>query len=398
MSNDTWSTGLNNNDLIIGPSGAGKTRNYVKPNLMQCNESVIVADTKNNLLHEVGPLLKKQGMRIINVDFTDMMGSYGYNPLDYIRSDPRYYEKDIISIAAILVPIEDPRQPIWEYHARDLLCAIIAYVMECLPPEEHTLEYVVKLFNELYTGIFDQLFQTLGEENPSSFAVARYKLIKDTRNAEKMFESIRSILAEKLSLLTFNGPLQMYSRPNRVDFASLGREKTAIFLNVDDMDHSVDRLVALFYAQALQALCYSAKVDYPDQRLPVPVRLILDDFAASAKIPDFDSITSVIRSREISVSIILQSISQLDSIYGRAEARTIINNCDNWLYLGGQDVDTAQVISCRAGKTVDTILALPLNETYLLTRGNQARRVKMFDICTHERYHELPEAAQVQVL
>lgn len=143
MSNDTRSTGLNNNDLIIGPSGAGKTRNYVKPNLMQCNESVIVTDTKNNLLSEVGPLLEKQGMRVINVDFTDMTGSYGYNPLDYIRSDPRYYEKDIISIAAVLVPIEDPTQPIWEHHARDLLCAMLAYVMECLPPEEHTLEVLV---------------------------------------------------------------------------------------------------------------------------------------------------------------------------------------------------------------------------------------------------------------
>lgn len=111
MSNDTWSTGLNNNDLIIGPSGAGKTRNYVKPNLMQCNESVIVADTKNNLLHEVGPLLKKQGMRIINVDFTDMMGSYGYNPLDYIRSDPGIMRRTLSPSQPSWSPLKIPGSP-----------------------------------------------------------------------------------------------------------------------------------------------------------------------------------------------------------------------------------------------------------------------------------------------
>ena len=397
--NDTWKTGLNNNDLIIGPPGAGKTRNYVKPNLMQCNESVIVTDTKSSLLGEVGPLLEKHGFKVINVDFTDMLCSYGYNPLDYIRYDKerqKYSEQDIVSITACLVPIEDPRQAIWEQHARQYLSALIAYVMEAMPPEEHTLKSVMDLFTEMNDSGFKRLFEELGEQRPDSFAWTRYKMFRGTKNVEKMHESIRGIISQKLDLLTFDGPLQMYTRPDKVDFSALGREKTAVFLNVSDTDRSVDRLVNLFYTQALQALCNSADKDYPDHRLPVPVRIILDDFAANAEIPDFDKITSVIRSREIYVSIILQSLSQLNAIYGEHRAQTIVNNCDNWLYLGGQDVETAKYIAFKANKTADTILNLPLGDAYLFTRGSKSRKVHKFDLRSHERYHELPEAAASQ--
>lgn len=135
----------------------------------------------------------------------------------------------------------------------------------------------------------------------------------------------------------------MFSCPQRIDFRSLGREKTAVFLTISDTDRSMDGLVNLFYTQALQTLCNSADKDYPDHRLPVPVRFILDDFATNVRIPDFDKIISVIRSREIYVSIILQSISQLSALYGSGESTTIINNCDNCLYLGGQDVEDCQV-------------------------------------------------------
>lgn len=397
VSNDTWATGLNNNDLIIGPSGAGKTRGYVKPNLMQCSESVIVTDTKGSLFGEVGPLLEQSGYRVIHVDFTDMLESYGYNPLDYIRYDRKrgkYSEQDIVTITASLVPIEDPRQAIWEYHARMYMAALIAYVKECLPPEEHTLKSVMDIFAEMGSAGFDDRFQTLGVLNPDSFAWSRYQMIKDIKRADRMHESIRGIIAQKLDPLTFDGPLQMYSRPDKVDFASLGREKTALFLNVSDTDRSADRLVNLFYTQALHALCASADRDYPDHRLPVPVRFILDDFAANAEIPDFDKIISVVRSREIYVSVILQSLSQLNSIYGKDRAMTIVNNCDNCLYLGGQDVDTAKYISFKANKTVDTILNLPLDAAYLFTRGLAPRLVKKFDLRSHARYRFLPEAAR----
>lgn len=394
--NDTWKTGLNNNDLIIGPCGAGKTRSYVKPNLMQCNESVIVADTKGSLRDEVGPLLEQKGYKVITVDFTDMMDSYGYNPLSCIRYDEKrkkYSEQDIVSVTACLVPIEDPRQAIWEHHARQYLSALIAYALETKPRGRATLKDVVHCFSIMDSEGFLRQFEDLGRRNPKSFAWNRYQLIKDTRKAEKMHESIRGIVAQKLDTLTFDGPMHMYSRPGQVDFAALGREKTAVFLNVSDTDRSMDRLVSLFYTQALQSLCRSADKDYPDHRLPVPVRLILDDFAAGTEIPDFDQIISVIRSREVYVSVILQSLSQLSALYGHDRAMTIVNNCDNCLYLGGQDVETAKYFSFKANKSVESVLNLPLNDAYLFTRGSIPRKVRKFDITRHQHYRDLPEAA-----
>lgn len=395
MNNDTWVTKVNNNDLVIGPAGAGKTRSYVKPNLMQCDHSVIVADTKGSLIQEVGPLMKERGFEVINVDLATLRSPYGYNPLAYIRKDSktgRYSEKDILSVAACLCPVETDRDPFWEKSAQMYVACMIGYVLEALPENEHSLEYVRELFSLLQTDAFTNLMDELETEDPMSFAARQYHLFCDAKRVEKTFECIRMFIAERLNPLTFSDLLEMYRNPRQVDFKALGRKKTAVFLTVSDTDRSLDVLATLFYTQAFQALCDSADNDYENHRLPVPVRLILDDFATNVQIPDFDNIISVIRSREIYVSVILQSLSQLNAIYGDAKAKTIFGNCDNCLYLGGQDEATARYISVRAGKTLDTIMALPRNCAYLLTRGDPAKKVEQFDITSHPLYNRLPEA------
>lgn len=395
MNNDTWVTGLNNNDLIIGPSGAGKTRGYVKPNIMQCNGSMIIADTKGSLINEVGPVLSANGYQIIHMDFKDLSRSYGYNPLDYIRYDKKrkkYSEQDIMTVAQALVPVTSQKEPFWEMAAKMYLTCMIAYVMECLPKREHTLKYVIDLFGEIPSGNFRRLLNELREENPNSFAVQSFKLFEDAGKSEKTEASINVVLGEKLNGLGFDAAVKMYSARKRIQFQNLGREKTAVFLSISDTDRTMDRLVSLFYTQALHALCDSADQDYSDHRLRVPVRLILDDFATNAVIPDFDNLTSVIRSREIYVSIILQSITQLQAVYGPEKATTIINNCDNCLYMGGQDITTARFMSEKANKTPFTILNMPLWESYLFTRGNPPKKVKRFDIRSHPNYYLLPEA------
>lgn len=409
--NNTWNTGLNNNDLIIGPSGAGKTRNYIKPNLLQCQESVVVTDTKGSLLQEVGPDLAARGYRVLSIDFADLGSSNpnacGYNPLDYIRYNEatgRWSGQDIMTIACALAPVESQKDPFWDYSAQMYVACMIGYVMECLPPEQRTLEYVMKLFGEMdfdrnnssfeEGSNFGRMLHELGQKDPNSFAWKKFCSFRGNATAEKMHESIRGILASKLDVLTFDAVLALYTRKNRVDFASLGRERTALFLTVSDTDRSLDRLVNLFYTQAFQALCNSADRDYPDHRLPVPVRFMLDDFAAGTIIPDFDNLTSVIRSREISVSIVIQSLTQLEGLYGKAKAMTIINNCDNWLYLGGQDTNTAKFIADKVNCLSSTILSLPLGSAYLFTRGQPAREVKKYDLRSHTRYHFLPESAQ----
>ena len=386
MSNDTRVTGLNNNDLIIGPSGAGKTTGYVKPNLLLGGGSIIVADTKGALLQEVGPEMARRGYRVLHLDFSDLAeSSLGYDPLDYIRrgEDGRYSQQDVMTIAKALCPIEDFKQPFWDHAAAMLLASIIGTVLEYYSREWQTMGMVSELFEELCAGYgqkeggqFHQMVFKLGQKNPESFAWRKFRMVSSCEGADKMYCSILGILAEKLDVLTFDGIERLFQMEERVDFAGLGREKTALFLTVSDTDRSMDRLVNLFYTQALQGLCRSADRDYPDHRLPVSVRFILDDFATNTVIPDFDSIISVIRSREIYVSIIIQSLSQLEGLYGHAKAMTIINNCDNCLYLGGQDVETANYFSLKMNRTVDTILNLPLDTAILFTRGQRPRKVE----------------------
>lgn len=383
ISNDTWKTGLNNNDLIVGPSGAGKTRGYVMPNILQCSESMIIADTKGSLRGELGNVLKENGYKVLNIDFSDCGAGTGYNPLDFVR-DGR--AQDIMAVAAALVPVES-REPYWDLAAQTLLQSLIGYVLECLPKKEHDLYTVTKLF---LSGKSDSLFTELETIDPESFAVSRYQLSHKNAIADKMVASVEGELSERLTMCSFAGARKLFSNPNRINFPRLGKEKTALFLTISDTDRSMDRLVNLFYTQAFQSLCAAADRS-PGHRLKIPVRFYLDDFASNVIIPDFDRIISVIRSREISVSVIIQSISQLEAMYGKAKASTIMNNCDCWLYLGGVDVGTTQLIALRANKPVSSILGMPLDAALLFTRGQPPQMVKKYDLHSHPLYTRLPE-------
>lgn len=206
-----------------------------------------------------------------------------------------------------------------------------------------------------------------------------------------MHESIRGILAEKLSMLSFDDASKMFSKEKRIDFADIGKQKTAVFVAVSDTDRSMDSLANLFYTQAIHFLCDSADREYEDGSLRIPVRLLLDYFATNIYIPDFDKISSMIRSREIYASLLLQSLSQLESLYGHSKAMTIINNCDNLLYLGGQDVETARYIGIKADKPTSAILNMPLSKEWLFTRGQTPQEVERFELELHPKYKKLLE-------
>lgn len=382
ISNNTWKTGLNNNDLIVGISGAGKTRSYVKPNILQCNESMIVVDTKNTLYEETKNRLKNAGYKVWLLDLTDMENSpMGYNPLSAVRYDAmedEYNDQDIAMIAAAFCPIESQKDLFWDYATRLQLEALIAFVLEALPREEQNMLSVARLQNIMHMDYFDQLFLELAQTKDDSLAVRKWKLFVNTKNADRTNDCIRLMLGERLHPFISRGAERLADNWKQVDFEQLGKRKTALFINVSDTDRAQDKLVNIIYTQALQKL-----IQYADKcrgrRLPVPVRFMLDDFAANAVIPDFDKIISVIRSREIYVSLIIQSLSQLYAMYGEDKAKTIINNCDNLLYLGGQDVDTANYIGVKANKTANTILNMPAGEAILFTRGEAPCNVKKYD-------------------
>lgn len=393
MDNDTRATGLNNNDAVIGGSGSGKTRGYVKPNIMQCSGSMVITDTKGTLRQETGGMLEREGYHVMEINLADhAASSCGYSPFDYIRMDKdgNYIGQDIMKVAACIVPVESVHEPVWDLSARMYLECIIGYILECLPEREHTMESVALLFMEMPTGKFDTLMTELCSQDPGCFAAVRYRMFRSTATADRMYASIMGMLAEKLNVFISDGAKALASMPQRIRFGELGERKAALFLTVSDTDRSMDRLANLFYAQALQALCDSADQN-PSHSLDVPVRMIMDDFASNVRIPNFPEIISIIRSRNISVSIILQSISQLEGLYGHADAMTILDNCDNCLYLGGQDVGTAKYMGIKANRSVHSILESPAGSAWLFTRGKKAEMVQTYDITGHERYGQLQE-------
>ena len=403
QSNDTHETRLNNNDLIIGPSGAGKTRGYVIPNILQANESMIIADTKGDLADTYTPYLEKKGYKVLVMDFKDTLKSCGYNPLDNIRYDKavdRYKDQDIIKLVKCIAPNLDNRDPFWDEQGRTLLTLLITYVLENMEPEARNLITVQDLFSMWTKESAEQLFSELERENPDSFALAKYNMVKKNFGSEKMNASIEAFTAQALDIFTFDGTKKMVTNPDKIDIKSIGREKTALFLNISDVDRSMDKLVNIFYTQALDMLVEEAESNQ-DKRLKVPVRFILDDFATNAHIPDFENIISVIRSREIYVSIILQSITQLDGIYGPYNAKTIINNCDTMLYLGGQDDATIELIAKKANRTPDKIQNMELTEAYLFIRGSKPKKVERYDVSDHPEYEEalaLKEGNEAEVM
>ena len=401
VSNDTWATGLANHDLIIGPTGGGKTRSYVVPNLLSSAESFVATDTKGSLRRQVGGILERRGFRVLELDFTDVLHSpWGYNPLRYIRWDGDrqcWNEQDIITVAAVLVPVTSRTDPFWDLSARNYAEALIGYTLDNLPREEHTLVSVAKLFAEAETGVLDELMREYCTICPDSFAAMRWKFLQGGRKADKTYSSILAILSQKLSNYSFGGVQQLFTNQNQIDFAAISQEPTAVFLRVSDSDFSLANLTSVFYTQALQMLINEAD-SRPDNRLQIPVRLYLDDFS-NLIIPDMDKTISIIRSREISVSIALQSVTQLEGLYGHDKAMTIIDNCDHLLYLGGQSVETARFIGAKANKPASAILNLPLGKAWLFERGALPREVKKYDLTRHPLYRQLPEyAAQRAVL
>lgn len=388
--NDTTTTDLNNNDLIIGPSGAGKTMGYVKPNIRQFTNSMIVADTKSSLSKELSAELKAHGYTVHTVDFVNPEKSTAaYNPLNYIRKheDGRYREQDIMTVSYALIPPSRAEDAFWETGARNILACLISFVLEAFPDDNPNLSKVVDIYNLMSHQIANLKSRTkpkvafLDEwalDHPDSFAVKRYYMFKDSITAEKMWGSFVQFVTNALSPFEFKEAEALFMKEGDFRIEHLGDKPTVLFLNISDSDRTFDGLINLFYTQALQSLMWAADKT-ASNRLKVPVRIILDDFAANAVIPDFDKIISVIRSRSISVSIILQSLTQLESMYREASAMTIVNNCDHVIYLGGSDRKTAEYVALRVDKSIQTVLCTPASKVWIMERGKKGVQRDKYD-------------------
>jgi len=383
VSNDTWKTKLNNNDLIIGGSGKGKTRSYVKPNIERAtNESIVVADTKGNLYETYREMLESRGYRVLNFDFKNIEETkVGFDPVRYIRRNKYgcYLDQDIIKLGSLLCPCaKDTKDPFWDLSAQNFINCAIACMLEIEMEAEQNMETLFEYTDVISKKEFEKIIYDIREKSGDGcYAVKCFGQISDTRESEKTMASILSIMRNHIAVFNSKDVLKMFTHPNQFRFESLGEEKTALFLTISDSDRSMDRLVNLMYTQMFDALIQHADKQ-KGERLKVPVHFYMDDFATNTMIPDFDNLISVIRSREISVSIIIQNIEQLGKSYPNG-ATTIITNCDHILFLGTQDSLTASYIGNRIGKMATTIMNMPLSKAMLIESGSPCRMIDKYE-------------------
>lgn len=348
----------NLNILVVGGSGAGKTRYFVKPNIMQCNCSYIIADPKGELLRATGGMLEEQGYEVKVLNLVDMARSDCYNPLAYVRTDT-----DALRLVTNLVKNTTPKtagntDPFWDKSETALLQAFILYLVHEAPIEEQNFEMVMYMIenaaasenDEGYKSPMDVMFETLEEKDPNHIALKQYRVFKQA--AGKTAKSILVSVAVRLA--SFNlSELASFTQRDEMELNMLGKRKQAIFAVIPDNDSSFNYLVGMLYTQAFQELYYDAD-HRPGGRLKIPVRVLMDEWANVALPDDFEKILATCRSRDISINIIVQNISQIKAMY-KDSWESIIGNCDHFLYLGGNEQSTHKYISELLGKaTIDT--------------------------------------------
>ena len=348
----------NLNILVVGGSGAGKTRFFCKPNVMQCNTSMVILDPKGEIVRDTGGLLEKKGYEVRVLDLINMHKSHCYNPFVYLRND-----NDVQRIVTNLFKATTPKgsqsqDPFWDTAASMLLLSLVFYLKYEAPPDEQNFPMVMELLragevredDDGYVSPLDELFDRLEMVNPEHIALKYYRDYHS--GSAKTLKSIQITLAARLEKFNLES-LAGLTATDELDLPSLGEKKVALFALIPDNDTSFNFLVSLLYTQLFQQLFYLADHKYGGS-LPVHCQFIMDEFANVSLPDDFDKILSVMRSRGVSVSIILQNLAQLKALFEK-QWESIVGNADEFLYLGGNEQSTHKFVSELLGKaTIDT--------------------------------------------
>lgn len=381
----------NKNVLVIGGSGSGKTRFYVKPNLMQMHSSYVVTDPKGTLVLECGKMLYENGYDIKILNTINFKKSMKYNPFAYLRS-----EKDILKLVQTIIANtkgdgEKAGEDFWVKAEKLYYTALIGYIYYEAPEEEKNFKTLLDMIDasevredaETYMNPIDRLFEALEKKDPSHFAVKQYKKYKLA--AGKTAKSILISCGARLAPFDIRELRELMSE-DELELDKIGDRKTALFVVISDTDDTFNFVVSIMYSQLFNLLCDKAD-DVYGGRLPVHVRCLLDEFANIGLIPKFEKLIATIRSREISASIILQAQSQLKAIY-KDHADTIVGNCDSTLFLGGKEKTTVKELSETLGK--ETIDLYNTSET----RSNQ----KSFGLNYQKTGKELMSQDEITVM
>ncbi|MFV0497567.1 MAG: VirD4-like conjugal transfer protein, CD1115 family [Candidatus Fimivivens sp.] len=420
----------NKNVLVIGGAGSGKTRYFVKPNLLQMHSSYVVTDPKGTLLRECGHAFEANGyqIRVLNLNETDgMRQSQGYNPFNYIHS-----EADILKLVDVLMANTNgenqkasSNDPFWQSSERLLYTALIGYIWSCGEPEDKNIGTLLDLLgacdvkeeDEDYQNPVDVLFNDLEQDFPDHFAVRQYR--KYRKAAGKTAKSILISCGARLAPFDIKEVRDIMA-DDELELDKLGDRKTVLFVITSDTSKTFNFIAAIMYSQMFNQLCDRALYQYGG-RLPVHVRCILDEFSNIGRIPNFEEIISVIRSREISACPILQSKAQLESVYEK-KADIIVDNCDTMLFLGSKSYKTLEEVSKTIGKqtidqfnnsksrgthrtdstnyqklgrelmTVDELACMSRSECICHIGGIRPFKSKKYDLTRHPRYHLTSDA------
>ena len=394
FSTDSNETGVNNNVLVVASSGAGKTVSITEAMLLAVYVlSMIVIVTKRRIIDKYRRLLQRRGYEVLVLDYVHPdQGNVGYDPLDFICSF-----QDITFVAKSIV-MSNPRKersnadPYWDDAAVSLLSAEIAYVM--ITVDNPTFDDVLRMhenltFEECGGQIktnYDEEFEYLEQRDPSNFAVSCWKSFKKLpiRTSSCVFGTLNTTLDS-----IFTPELRkMFRLKKKVNFEELASRKTVLFVATSPVNPSLNCFINLFYSQAFKQL-FEFGEEQPDGKLPVPVHVIADDFATGCPVYMFDQYISIFREKGISVTLLIQSESQLSSTYGSDAATTIINNCDSYVFLGSNDLRTAQNISLRANLPLEDVLYMPVGSEILFRRGQKPIMTKRYSIMENELYQKV---------
>ena len=366
MGLDGYKHKRNLNVLVVGGSGAGKSRTYAIPNIMQCNCSMVITDPKAELLRKTGGVLEQNGYEVRVFDLINPETSWCYNPFAYVRDD-----KDVLKLINNLIRNTTPKgaqssDPFWEKSETALLQALMLYLLHEAPPEEQNFPMIMEMLgsaqvkedDEDYQSPLDILFERLEMRDPESIAVKQYAIYKQA--AGKTAKSI--LISVGVRLAAFNlKQIANLTCTDELDLYSIGEKKVALFCCIPDADTSMNYLVGMIYSNLFQTLYYVADRKYGG-RLPIPVHCIMDEWPNVALPDDFDKILATMRSRGISCSIIIQNIAQMKALF-KDSYESLIGNCDEFLYLGGNEKEGHKYVSELLGKeTLDT-------NTYGQTKG-----------------------------
>lgn len=396
---DITKTGINENEVIIGPTRCGKTKSIVEPRLLHnYNKSLVISVTKRKLYDDYAKVFVDRGFLVYDINLNEPGKSkVGYDPFSLIKN-----EKDAISLAISLIGDRESQDmtgfsdPYWNQSAVSALSALI--ILSSLYADYMGVDMCFSVFKKIYDralvttsgtsteSAIDSLFDQMQEVYPNSSAYRLWKTVRG--NAPKTTACIISIMNNAVDKLMEEETTYLFLNKNKIDLSIPGKQKTVVFITSSPVDSSLQKLATILYKDLFSAL-YNEAQSNPQRELKWPVHFIFDDFACGYKVPDFAKYISILCASRISVTLLLQSESQLSTLYGNKDATTILNNCDTYVYMGGSDHDTVKNISARLDIPPRQIYEMPLLSVIVCRRGSRSIISTRYPILSDPEYQKL---------